>query len=172
VRYQRGVHIIISSWTSAALSARGEVDAEPGISLAVPTWLYGSEPTTTFATVYAKYFQNSIREETLVTQGRSGVLYAQGGGGTSPEIFQDVEIHYYVNKAEAFTPMIFVDPDGYWQKMQPTTRRENWSRPALSGRWIPRFEMNVRRRLNSPPMFTPSAPCRKGTRRWRSNVWS
>ena len=103
-------------WITAALSARGKADGGPGISLAVPTWLYGSEPTTPFATVYAKYFQNSIREETLVTQGRSGVLYAQGGGGTLREIFQDVEINYYVRTVEAFTPMIFVDPDGYWQK--------------------------------------------------------
>lgn len=103
-------------WLTAALSARKMADGEPGVSLAVPTWLYGSEPTTPFASAYAKYFQNSIREETLVTEGRAGVLFAQGGGGTLREIFQDVELNYYVTTAEAFTPMIFVDPDGFWSK--------------------------------------------------------
>lgn len=103
-------------WLTAALSARRMADGEPGVSLAIPTWLYGSEPTTPFASAYAKYFQNSIREETLITEGRTGVLYAQGGGGTLREIFQDVELNFYVKTAEAFTPMIFVDPGEFWEK--------------------------------------------------------
>ena len=103
-------------WLSAALSARRMADQEGGVSLAVPTWLYGSEPTTPFATVYAKYFQNSIREETLVAEGQTGILFAQGGGGTLREIFQAVEHNYYVASAKNFTPMIFVDPDDYWEK--------------------------------------------------------
>lgn len=102
-------------WLTAALTARGRADGDPGVSLAVPTWLYGSEPTTPFATAYAKYYQNSIREEKLIPEGQTGVIYAQGGGGTLREIFQTVEKNYYVGAADQFTPMIFVDPGGFWQ---------------------------------------------------------
>ena len=43
-----------------------------------------------FATHYGKYFQNSIREEALVSNSRAGIIYGQGGGGTLREVFQDV----------------------------------------------------------------------------------
>ena len=36
-------------------------------SLGIPTWLYGHEPSTPFATDIAKYFDNSIREDTILT---------------------------------------------------------------------------------------------------------
>ena len=38
--------------------------------LGIPTWLYGHEPTTPFARVIAKYFQNSIREKAASTRSR------------------------------------------------------------------------------------------------------
>jgi predicted Rossmann-fold nucleotide-binding protein len=103
-------------WLTAALEAKAMADGPPGESLAIPTWKYGSEPTTPFASVYAKYYTNSIREESLIAEGKTGVLYAQGGGGTLREIFQDVELNYYARTADAFIPMIFVDPDGFWEK--------------------------------------------------------
>lgn len=84
-------------------------------SLAIPTWLYGNEPTMPFATTYAKYFNNSIREEALVSRSAAGMIYAQGGGGTIREIFQDMEENYYARDEAAFTPMIFFDPDKYWE---------------------------------------------------------
>jgi predicted Rossmann-fold nucleotide-binding protein len=102
-------------WMNAALSVRDAVQGTPGISLAIPTWLYGQEPTMPFATHYAKFFQNSIREEALITQSRAGIVYAQGGGGTLREIFEDVEQNYYTGSAKDFTPMIFFDPDGFWE---------------------------------------------------------
>ena len=101
-------------WLNKALEVRDNAPKDRGESLAIPTWFYGSEPSTPFATAYAKYFQNSIREEALITQSRTGIVYAQGGGGTLREIFQDVEQNYYASTAE-FTPMIFFDPDGFWQ---------------------------------------------------------
>jgi len=103
-------------WLMAALRATELVKTKPGESLAIPTWLYGHEPTVPFATAYAKYFQNSIREEALITEARAGIIYSRGGGGTIREIFQDVEQNYYVRRAADFTPMIFVDPEKYWQK--------------------------------------------------------
>jgi len=35
-------------------------------SLAIPTWFYGHEPSNLFASHIAKYFSNSIREDTLL----------------------------------------------------------------------------------------------------------
>ena len=103
------------AWLLGAVRAKALLDGEMGKSLAIPTWLYGQEPTTPLASSYAKYYQNSIREETLISNGRVGILYAKGGGGTLREIFQDVEINYYVQKHENFIPMLFVDPLGFWQ---------------------------------------------------------
>lgn len=104
------------AWFAQSLRVYKMMPANPGVSLAIPTWLYGNEPTNPFATHYAKYFQNSIREEALVTEARAGIIYAQGGGGTLREIFQDVEQNYYAKTAEEVTPMIFFDPDRYWER--------------------------------------------------------
>jgi len=113
---QEAAYADAARWLNAALAARDLFKGPIGESLAIPTWLYGSEPTTPFATAYAKYFENSIREETLVAEGKTGTLYAQGGGGTVREIFQGVEHDYYAPDATSFSPMIFVDPDGFWQR--------------------------------------------------------
>lgn len=101
-------------WLAAALKARALLDDELPVSLAIPTWLYGAEPTMPFATHYGKYFQNSIREEALVNNSRAGIVYAHGGGGTLREIFQDVELNFYAKTPEEFTPMIFFDKSGFW----------------------------------------------------------
>jgi hypothetical protein len=103
-------------WVCAALTVKSLASAPSEESLAIPTYLYGEEPTTPFATRYAKYFQNSIREEALVTEGRTGVIYAKGGGGTLREIFEDLEQNYYAESSVEFTPMVFADPDGFWEK--------------------------------------------------------
>jgi predicted Rossmann-fold nucleotide-binding protein len=102
-------------WLNAALEVKDSAPAERGESLAIPTWFYGSEPSTPFASAYAKYFQNSIREEALITQSRAGIVYAQGAGGTLREIFEDGEQNFYATTAADFTPMIFFDPDGFWE---------------------------------------------------------
>ncbi|MGJ5181872.1 hypothetical protein ACQR16_34460 [Bradyrhizobium oligotrophicum] len=110
-------------WLKVALEARAKAPAILPVSLAIPTWLYGAEPTMPFATHYAKYFQNSLREEALVNNSRAGIIYGRGGGGTMREIFQDVERNYYVKKLDELTPMIFFDGDDFWRteaEMGPT----------------------------------------------------
>ncbi len=89
----------------------------PGPSLAVPTWLYGYEPTTPFASHIAKYFQNSLREDGLVTMGRNGIVFAEGSAGTVQEIFQDVTQNCY----GAFCPMVFLSPPetSFWSTTLP-----------------------------------------------------
>src|SRR4029079_15684664 len=52
----------------------------------------------------------------LVQQSRAGIVYARGGGGTVREIFQDAEENFYAPEVKDFTPMIFFDPDSYWER--------------------------------------------------------
>lgn len=103
-------------WLAVALEVRASAPRTLPVSLAIPTWLYGAEPTMPFATHYAKYFQNSLREEALINNSRAGIIYGRGGGGTMREIFQDVERNFYAPAIEQVTPMIFFDGEGYWAR--------------------------------------------------------
>ncbi len=89
----------------------------PGESVAIPTWLYGHEPTSPLATHIAKYFQNSIREDGLLAVATHGVIYAEGRAGTLQEIFQDANQNYY-RLFGHFSPMTFYGAD-YWVKQIP-----------------------------------------------------
>ncbi len=83
-----------------------------GESLAVPTWLYGHEPVSRFASHIAKYFANSIREDGLLRMARAGIVFAPGGPGTVQEVFQDGAINAY-SKPRHRAPMIFVGRDHF-----------------------------------------------------------
>jgi predicted Rossmann-fold nucleotide-binding protein len=89
----------------------------PSPSLAFPTWHYGHEPTTPFASHIAKYFQNSIREDGLLALARHGIIYFEGKAGTLQEIFQDGAQNYY-RSFGLFSPMVLVGTD-YWNKKIP-----------------------------------------------------
>ena len=89
----------------------------PGESVAIPTWLYGHEPTCPLATHIAKYFQNSIREDGLLAVATHGVIYSEGRAGTLQEIFQDANQNYY-RLFGHFSPMTFYGAD-YWVKQIP-----------------------------------------------------
>lgn len=89
----------------------------PSRSLAVPTWHYGHEPTTPFATHIAKYFQNSIREDGLLALAKQGIVYAEGKAGTIQEIFQDGAQNYYGTLGH-FSPMVLLGVQ-YWTATYP-----------------------------------------------------
>lgn len=89
----------------------------PGESLAIPTWHYGHEPSTPFATWIAKYFQNSIREAGLTSLARQGIIFTEGKAGTLQEIFQDSNQNYY-RTHDHFSPMVFLGRD-YWTEKIP-----------------------------------------------------
>ena len=89
-----------------------------GESLALPTWYYGHEPSTPFATHIAKYFQNSIREDGLITLAAHGIVFASGKAGTLQEIFQDSVRNYYRSAADPFSPMVFFGKT-YWTEKLP-----------------------------------------------------
>lgn len=86
-------------------------------SLAIPTWFYGHEPTAPFATDIAKYFDNSIREDGIVTIAKGGIIYTPGSAGTMQEIFQDAGQNHYESEGYA-SPMIFMGKD-YFTNCMP-----------------------------------------------------
>ncbi|MFV0345444.1 MAG: LOG family protein [Bacteroidales bacterium] len=65
------------------------------MSIGIPTWFYGHEPPTPFATHIAKYFANSVREDGLLAIAKHGVIFAPGSAGTIQEIFQDATQNHY-----------------------------------------------------------------------------
>ncbi len=86
-------------------------------SLSIPTWLYGHEPSTPFATHIAKYYQNSIREDGLLTVAKYGIIYTEGKAGTIQEIFQDATQNFY-ETVDFFSPMVFLNVK-YWTQDYP-----------------------------------------------------
>lgn len=81
-------------------------------SLAVPTWFYGHEPSNVFASHIAKYFSNSIREDTLLAICLHGIIYAPGSAGTTQEIFMDAAQNHY-GTFGYYSPMVFLGRDRY-----------------------------------------------------------
>jgi len=81
-------------------------------SLAVPTWFYGHEPSNVFSPGIAKYFSNSIREDTLLAICLHGVIYAPGSAGTTQEVFMDAAQNHYGTYG-FYSPMIFLGQDHY-----------------------------------------------------------
>lgn len=104
-------------WLSTAFEVRRRWPQERYESLGVPTWLYGHEPATPFATHIAKYFDNSIREDGILTIAKGGIIYSPGSAGTLQEIFQDAVQNHYLSFGYA-SPMVFLDSD-YWTTQMP-----------------------------------------------------
>lgn len=86
-------------------------------SLGIPTWLYGHEPPTPFATHIAKYFANSVREDGLLAIAKGGVIFAPGNAGTVQEIFQDATQNNYLSFGYS-SPMVFFNSN-YWSREYP-----------------------------------------------------
>jgi len=113
---------IAQDWFAPAWELSRSI-VSPVASLSIPTWHYGHEPTSPFATHIAKLFQNSIREDGLLTVARQGFVFTQGSAGTLHEVFQDAEQNFYAAGGEAagesvFSPMVFLDTE-YWTATLP-----------------------------------------------------
>jgi len=85
-------------------------------SLGIPTWFYGHEPSTPFATDIAKYFYNSVREDTLLSIAKGGIIYSPGSAGTIQEIFQDAAQNHYETFG-APSPMVFLDKEFFTREI-------------------------------------------------------
>lgn len=104
-------------WLDTAMRVRANYPVNGFASLGVPTWLYGHEPATPFATHIAKYFENAIREDGILTIAKGGIIYSPGSAGTMQEIFQDAVQNHYLSFGYA-SPMIFLDTN-YWTNEMP-----------------------------------------------------
>lgn len=104
-------------WLRSAFEVMQRFPQKKHCSIGIPTWLYGHEPATPFATHIAKYFENSLREDGLLTIAKGGVIYAPGSAGTMQEIFQDAAQNHYTTMGYA-SPMIFLGTD-YWNDEIP-----------------------------------------------------
>jgi predicted Rossmann-fold nucleotide-binding protein len=104
-------------WLDTAFRVRQRYPQERYVSLGVPTWLYGHEPATPFATHIAKYFENALREDGILTIAKGGIVYSPGSAGTMQEIFQDAVQNHYLSFGYA-SPMVFVGTD-YWTDEMP-----------------------------------------------------
>jgi len=72
---------VAQDWFAPAWELSRTVVA-PVFSLSIPTRHYGHDPTSPFATHTAKLFQNSIRDDGVLTVARQGIVLTQGSAGT------------------------------------------------------------------------------------------
>lgn len=105
-------------WLSTAFEVMTRFPQKNGFqSLSIPTWHFKGEPPTPFATVIAKFFENSLREDVLLTEAYGGLVIMPGGPGTLQEIFQEaVQEHY--GSLPFPSPMIFVGRN-FWTSEVP-----------------------------------------------------
>jgi predicted Rossmann-fold nucleotide-binding protein len=106
----------VTPWAQTAFEVRDRFPDADG-STGIPTWFYGHEPPNVFATAIAKYFQNAVREDTLVRRCDAGVVFLPGAAGTVQEIFQDGCENYYADEATV-APMVLVG-QAYWTEQVP-----------------------------------------------------
>ena len=106
-------------WLHRAMEVRERwaVDSPRHDSIGIPTWTYGHEPPAAFATLIAKYFANSVREDGLLAIATYGVIYSPGSAGTVQEIFQDASQNHYASFGPP-SPMILFGAD-HWTRELP-----------------------------------------------------
>ncbi|MBQ9217657.1 MAG: hypothetical protein IJ160_05740 [Muribaculaceae bacterium] len=101
-----------SLWLSSSMKVKMKYPQEQFVSLGIPTWLYGHEPSTPFATHIAKFFENSVREDSILTLAFGGIIFTPGSAGTLQEIFQEAVQNHYLSFGFP-SPMIFVG-EHFW----------------------------------------------------------
>ncbi len=107
-----------NEWLASAFRVRERWPRnEEWSSLGIPTWFYGHEPATPFASHIAKYFDNSVREDGLLAIATGGIIYSPGSAGTMQEIFQDAAQNHYCTFGPS-APMIFLGTN-YWREEVP-----------------------------------------------------
>ena len=104
-------------WLSTAFDVISKYPQSNYKSLSIPTWYYGHEPPTIFATHIAKLFTNSIREDIILTVAYGGIIYTPGSAGTLQEVFQNAVQDHYLSFGFA-SPMVFLGKK-YWTEEVP-----------------------------------------------------
>ena len=103
-------------WLRTAFEVRKKYPQNKYHSLGIPTWFYGHEPATPFATEIAKYFFNSLREDVLLAIAKGGIIYSPGSAGTIQEIFQDAAQNHYETFGDP-SPMVFLDKEFFTKEV-------------------------------------------------------
>ncbi|MDF1757597.1 MAG: LOG family protein [Legionellaceae bacterium] len=85
------------------------------IDIAIPTFVYGVEFSNIFAHKYVLYFNNAIREETIVILSKNGIILLPGGYGTMIELFFALEYNSDEIKTSNKRPIILFNSK-YWEK--------------------------------------------------------
>lgn len=106
----------VGAWVELAFDVRDRWPGGDG-GVGIPTWSYGHEPPNAFAGHVAKYFQNSVREDTLLRRCNGGIVFLPGAAGTVQEIFQDGCENYY-GEPSTVAPMVLVGRD-HWTSTVP-----------------------------------------------------
>lgn len=106
-----------AGWLELAFGVMNRFPQAKYRSLGIPTWLYGHEPSTPFATDIAKYFDNCIREDSILTIAFGGIIYTPGSAGTMQEIFQEAVQNHYLSFGLS-SPMIFLGKQ-FWTEEIP-----------------------------------------------------
>lgn len=104
-------------WLESAFEVMEKYPQKHYKSLGIPTWLYGHEPSTPFATHIAKFFDNSIREATILHIAYGGIIFTPGSAGTLQEIFQDAVENHYLSYGVS-SPMVFLGR-AFWDEDVP-----------------------------------------------------
>ena len=103
-------------WLTHAFEVMEKYPHDPQFhSLGIPTWFYGHEPATPFATEIAKFFDNSVRENYIISIPMGGIIYTPGSAGTFQEIFQDAAQNHYETLGYS-SPMIFLGKKYYTEE--------------------------------------------------------
>ena len=110
-------HYTDSGWLSTAWQVHNHFPNLGYESLGIPTWLYGHEPSTPLATHIAKYFENSIREDSILSIAKGGIIYTPGSAGTLQEIFQEAVQNHYLTFGYS-SPMVFMGKK-FWTEEVP-----------------------------------------------------
>lgn len=105
-----------AGWLSSAFKVMQRFPQKQYKSLGIPTWLYGHEPSTPFATHIAKYYDNSIREDTILTVAVGGIIFTPGSAGTIQEIFQEAAQDHY-KTCDVSSPMAFLGVDFFTREL-------------------------------------------------------
>ena len=124
-------------WLDTAMRVRSRYPQQDYQSLGIPTWLYGHEPSSPLATHIAKFFENSIREDSILAIARGGIIYTPGSAGTLQEIFQAAVPNHYMSYGYA-SPMIFMGKEFWtrevpiWPLLQDLVAREKYKNLLLT----------------------------------------
>ncbi|KAH9253956.1 hypothetical protein BASA81_008080 [Batrachochytrium salamandrivorans] len=104
------------------------------LSLGVPTWVYGHEPSNLFSTQLCKCFNNALREEFLTKECNHTVYFFPGSMGTFQEAFQvGCLVHYNLSH----TRLVFVGKEFWTKEIQLYPMLEDWASKQGKGKWEP-----------------------------------